>query len=163
MMLNILQITVVTVCLLVMYWPLGLIVLGSIVPIVATVLHYQGEFTRLSRHAQDQSGHIATHVEEPTLGRGVVLAFGREDHVFDQFDTEAITLYDISRRKVSVAAKFWTLLEVIPNVALIVLLGFGAYAVGHGLVTIGTLAAFITMTLSLVWPVTAMGFLLSMT
>ncbi|BCI85761.1 hypothetical protein NIIDMKKI_09670 [Mycobacterium kansasii] len=63
----------------------------------------------------------------------------------------------------SVAAKFWTLLEVIPNVALIVLLGFGAYAVGHGLVTIGTLAAFITMTLSLVWPVTAMGFLLSMT
>ncbi|BCI85760.1 hypothetical protein NIIDMKKI_09660 [Mycobacterium kansasii] len=42
MMLNLLQITVVTVCLLVMYWPLGLVVLGSIVPIVATVLHYQG-------------------------------------------------------------------------------------------------------------------------
>ncbi|SON60890.1 Putative multidrug export ATP-binding/permease protein [Mycobacterium simulans] len=163
MMLNILQITVVTVCLLVMYWPLGLVVLGSIVPIVATVLHYQGEFTLLSRHVQDQSGHIATHVEESTLGRDVVLAFGREDHVFDQFDAEATTLYDVGRRKVSVAAKFWTTLEVIPNLALIVLLGFGAYAVGHGMVTIGTLAAFITMTLSLVWPVTAMGFLLSMT
>ncbi|MCV7197723.1 ABC transporter ATP-binding protein [Mycobacterium angelicum] len=163
MMLNVLQITVVTVCLLVMYWPLGLVVLGSIVPIVATVLHYQGEFTRLSRHVQDQTGHLATHVEESTLGRGVVLAFGREDQVFDQFDAEVTTLYDVGRDKVSVAAKFWTLLEVIPNLALIVLLGFGAYAVGHGMVTIGTLAAFLTMTLSLVWPVTAMGFLLSMT
>lgn len=163
MMLNLLQITVVTVCLLVMYWPLGLVVLGSIVPIVATVLHYQGEFTRLSRQVQDQTGHVATHVEESTLGRGTVLAFGSEDQVFEQFDSAITTLYHVGRRKVSVAAKFWTLLEVIPNVALIVLLGFGAYAVGHGLVTIGTLAAFITMTLSLVWPVTAMGFLLSMT
>ncbi|HEV7359566.1 MAG TPA: ABC transporter ATP-binding protein [Mycobacterium sp.] len=163
MLLNALQITAVTVCLLVMYWPLGLVVLGSIVPIMATVLHYQGEFTRLSRQAQDQSGHLATHVEESALGRGVVLAFGREDHVFERFDAQASRMYEIGRAKVSVAAKFWTLLEVIPNVALVVLLGFGAYAAGHGLVTIGTLAAFITMTLSLVWPVASMGFLLSMT
>lgn len=63
----------------------------------------------------------------------------------------------------SVAAKIWTLLEVIPNVALIVLFGFGAYAADHGLVTVGTLAGFITLMLSLVWPVTAMGLLLSMT
>ncbi|HTQ16280.1 ABC transporter ATP-binding protein [Mycobacterium sp.] len=163
MLLNILQIIMVTTCLMMMYWPLGLVVLGSIVPIVATVLHYQRDFTRLSRQAQDQSGHIATHVEESALGRGVVLAFGREEQVFDRFDAEATTLYDIGCAKVSVAAKFWTLLEVIPNLALIVLLGFGAYAAGLGLVTIGTLAAFITMTLSLVWPVTSMGFLLSIT
>ncbi|OBA64456.1 ABC transporter [Mycobacterium sp. 1100029.7] len=163
MLLNILQITVVTACLLVMYWPLGLVVLGSIVPIVAAVLRYQPEFTRLSRQAQDQSGSLATHVEESAAGRGVVLAFGREDQVFGRFDAQAGRMYEIGRAKVSVAAKFWTLLEVIPNVALVVLLAFGAYAAGHGLVTVGTLAAFITMTLSLVWPVASMGFLLSMT
>lgn len=163
MMLNISQITVVTTCLMVMYWPLGLVVLGSIVPVVATVLHYERKFTRLSRRAQDQFGHVATHVEESTLGRRVVLAFGCGDQVVDRFDEQATALYRIGRRKVWVAARFWTLLEVIPNVALIVLLGFGAYAAGHGLVTLGTLAAFITMTMSLVWPVTALGFLLTMT
>ncbi len=163
LLLNILQITVVTVCLLVMYWPLGLVVLGSLVPIVATIGHYQREFTRLSRQEQDQSGHIATHVEESALGRGVGLAFGREDVEFTRFDAEVTVLYRVGRAKVSVAARFWTLLEVIPNLALIVLLGFGAYAAGHGLVTVGTLAAFIAMTLSLVWPVAALGFLLSMT
>jgi ATP-binding cassette, subfamily B, bacterial len=161
-LLNVLQITVVTVCLLAMYWPLGLVVLAAIVPIVATVLRYQGEFTRLSRQAKDQSGHIATHVEE-SVGHGTILAFGRGDHLFDRVDAEVIRTDHIGRAKVFVAAKFWTLLEVIPNVALIVLLCFGAYAAGHGLVTVGTLTAFITMTLSLVWPVTSMGFLLSMT
>jgi ATP-binding cassette subfamily B protein len=62
-----------------------------------------------------------------------------------------------------VSAKFWTLLEVIPNLTLIVVLGFGAYAAGHGYVTMGTLVAFITMMLSLVWPIASLGFLLSMT
>ena len=61
------------------------------------------------------------------------------------------------------SAKFWTLLEVIPNLTLILVLGFGAYAAGHGLVTMGTLVAFITMMLSLVWPIASLGFLLSMT
>ena len=163
LLLNILQIAVVTTCLLVMYWPLGLVVLGSVVPVVATVLHYERKFTRLSRQARDQFGHLATHVEELALGRQVVMSFGREDHVFDRFDEQSIAFNRTCQRKVSVNARFWTLLEVIPNLALIVLLGFGAYAAGHGLVTIGTLAAFITMTLSLVWPVTALGFLLSMT
>ena len=43
------------------------------------------------------------------------------------------------------------------------MLGFGALAVGRGLVTLGTLVAFITMMLSLVWPIASLGFLLSMT
>jgi ATP-binding cassette, subfamily B, bacterial len=55
------------------------------------------------------------------------------------------------------------MLEVIPNLTLILVLGFGAYAAGHGLVTMGTLVAFITMMLSLVWPIASLGFLLSMT
>ncbi|MDT0478379.1 ABC transporter ATP-binding protein, partial [Streptomyces sp. DSM 41014] len=50
-----------------------------------------------------------------------------------------------------------------PNLTLIVVLGFGAYAAGHGHVTMGTLVAFITMMMSLVWPIASLGFLLSMT
>ncbi|WP_171055184.1 ABC transporter ATP-binding protein [Mycobacterium sp. DBP42] len=163
LILNTLQIVVVTSILLAMYWPLGVVVLVSIVPIAATVLHFEREYTRLSRLAQDQTGHVATHVEEAALGLRVVKAFGREDYVFDRFDEQATRLYDTQFARVSVSAKFWTLLEVIPNLTLIVVLGFGAYAAGHGHVTMGTLVAFITMMLSLVWPIASLGFLLSMT
>lgn len=163
LMLSTIQIVAVTIILLTMYWPLGVIVLLSIVPIAATVLHFQQEYVRLSRLAQDQSGHVATHVEESALGLRVVKSFGREDYVYDRFDEQVKDLYDTQVERVSVSAKFWTLLEVIPNLTLIVVLGFGAYAAGHGLVTMGTLVAFITMMLSLVWPIASLGFLLSMT
>ena len=163
LLLNIIQITVVTAILLAMYWPLGVVVLLSIVPITLTVLHFEHDYTRLSRLAQDQSGHVATHVEEAALGVRVVKSFGREDHVYDRFDEQLTNLYDTQVSRVSVSAKFWTLLEIIPNLTLIVVLGFGAYAAGHGYVTMGTLVAFITMMLSLVWPIASLGFLLSMT
>jgi ATP-binding cassette subfamily B protein len=163
LLLNVIQITVVTAILLAMYWPLGVVVLLSIVPITLTVLHFQQSYTRLSRLAQDQSGHVATHVEESALGVRVVKSFGREDYVYDRFDEQLTNLYDTQVGRVSVSAKFWTLLEVIPNLTLIVVLGFGAYAAGHGYVTMGTLVAFITMMLSLVWPIASLGFLLSMT
>jgi ATP-binding cassette, subfamily B, bacterial len=148
---------------LAMYWPLGVVVVLSIIPITLAVLHFQREYTRLSRLAQDQGGDVATHVEESALGMRVVKSFGREDYTYDRFDDRLTDLYDTQVKRVSVSARFWTLLEVIPNLTLIIVLGLGAYAAGHGLVTMGTLVAFITMMLSLVWPIASLGFLLSMT
>jgi ATP-binding cassette subfamily B protein len=162
LLLNTLQIIVVTGILLAMYWPLGVVVVVSIVPVTLTVLHFQQEYTRLSRLAQDQSGHVATHVEESALGVRVIKSFGRERYAFDRFDRQLTDLYDTQVRRVSVSAKFWALLEVIPNLTLIIVLGLGAYAAGQGYVTMGTLVAFITMMLSLVWPIASLGFLLSM-
>lgn len=163
LVLNGIQIVVVTAILLSMYWPLGVVVVVSVVPITVTVLHFQRKFTKLSRLSQDQAGHVATDVEEAALGMRVVKSFGREDYSYERFDEKARALYDTEVDKVAVSAKFWTLLEVIPNLTLIVVLGFGAYAAGMGQVTLGTLVAFITMMLSLVWPIASLGFLLSMT
>lgn len=163
LVLNLLQIAVVSAILLAMYWPLGVVVLASVLPVTATVLRFERSFTQLSRQAQDQAGHVATHVEESALGLRAIKSFGREDYVFDRFDAQARDLHETQIRKVAVSAKFWTLLEVIPNLTLIIVLGLGAYAAGQGLVTLGTLVAFITMMLSLVWPIASLGFLLSMT
>ena len=163
LMLNILQIIVVTAILLAMYWPLGVVVLASVLPVTLIMLRFERTFTQLSRLAQDQAGHVATVVEESALGLRAVKSFGREDYVYDRLDAQATLLHDTQVRKVSVSARFWTLLEVIPNITLIIVLGFGAWAAGQGLVTLGTLVAFITMMLSLVWPIASLGFLLSMT
>lgn len=162
LVLNGTQIVVVTAILLAMYWPLGAVVLASVVPITVTIFRFQREFSRLSRLAQDQSGHVATHVEESALGLRVIKSFGRDDYVYQRFDERAVDLYDAEVGKVAVSARFWTLLEVIPTLTLIVVLGFGALAAGHHLVTLGTLVAFITMMLSLVWPISSLGYLLSM-
>ncbi|WP_050669397.1 ABC transporter ATP-binding protein [Luteipulveratus halotolerans] len=163
LILNMLQVVIVTGLLLLMYWPLGLVVLLSVVPIVITVMRNEQEYTRLSRLAQDQTGDVASVVEESAHGLRVIKAFGRDEYAFAKFDERASQLLDTELAKVRLTSRFWTLLEVIPNVTLIIVLGFGAVAVGQGDVTLGTLVAFITMMLSLVWPISSLGFLLSMT
>ena len=64
--------------------------------------------------------------------------------------------------KVRLAARFWTFLEVIPNLAVVVVLLLGAIGVGRGALTPGELVAFITLMLSLVWPVASLGVILAM-
>ena len=55
---------VVTAILLAMYWPLGVVVLAAVVPIVADGAALRARVHRLSRQVQDQPGDVATHVEE---------------------------------------------------------------------------------------------------
>ncbi|GAA3623162.1 ABC transporter ATP-binding protein [Microlunatus ginsengisoli] len=159
---NVVQIGLVTALLLHMYWPLGLVVVASIVPITWSCLRNEKEYTRLSRQIQDQTGDVASAVEEGAHGLRVIKAFGRARWIFDKFDARSLRLYETSMARVRLSARFWTFLEIIPSVTLIIVLGFGAVAAGQGRVTLGTLVAFITLMLSLVWPVAALGFLLAM-
>ena len=159
---NIVQILLVTGLLLHMYWPLGLVVVASIFPITWSCLRNEKEYTRLSRLIQDQTGDVASAVEEGAHGLRVIKAFGRARWIFDKFDARSQKLYETSMDRVRLSARFWTFLEIIPSLTLIIVLGFGAVAAGQGQVTLGTLVAFITLMLSLVWPVAALGFLLAM-
>lgn len=163
LVLNTVHIVAVTLILLVLYWPLGVVVCASLVPVMLAVHHFRRQYTRLTRQAQDQAGQVATVVEESAAGVRTVKAFGREEHLFARFDAQAEALRDLGIAKVMVSSKFWTLLGVIPNVTLIGVLSVGAYAVGHQLITIGTLVAFVTLMLSLIWPLSSLGFLLSST
>jgi ATP-binding cassette, subfamily B, bacterial len=159
---NILQLIVVTILLLNLYWPLGIVVLLAAVPIILLSLRFERRYLTISRRVQDQQGDLATHIEESALGFRVIKAFGRREHVKAQFDTGAVKLYGTSVEKVRLASRFWTFLEVIPNLTLVIVLLLGALAVGKGSVSLGTLVAFITLMLSLIWPVESLGFILAM-
>jgi ATP-binding cassette, subfamily B, bacterial len=159
---SVLQIAVTTGILIHLYWPLGLIVLASTIPISLLCLRNERAYTRISRAVQDQTGDVASTVEEGAYGLRAIKAFGRAEHMFSKFNTRSVGLYEISMARVRLSARFWTFLEVIPSLTLILVLGLGAVAAGQGRLTLGTLVAFLTLLLSLVWPVAALGFLLAM-
>ena len=160
---NVLQIIVVVAILVHLYWPLGLVVVASTVPVTWVSLRTQKVYTRLSRAVQDQGGDVASSVEEMAHGHRVIKSFGRADHMFSGFDRRSVRLHDTAVERVRVQSSFWTFLEVIPSVTLIIVLALGTLAVAQDRVTLGTLVAFTTLMMSLVWPVTSLGFLLSMT
>ena len=162
LVLNILQLTVTTGVLLHMYWPLGLVVAATAVPIVWLSMRFEKSYVVVSRRVQDEQGDLATRAEEGAVGIRVIKSFGRAEHVSGQYDAAARQLHATSMDKVRLSAKFWTFLEVIPNLAVAVVLLLGAIGVGRGQLTPGELVAFITLMLSLVWPVASLGVILAM-
>src|SRR3954468_14312873 len=162
LIINILQLLVVTAVLLHMYWPLGLVVALSSIPIILLSRKFEQEYVLVSRRVQDQQGDVATEVEEAALGYRVIRSFGRAAYSNRNFEARTGVLYDTSIEKVRLSARFWTFLEVIPNLSLVAVLLLGALAVGKGEVTAGTLVAFIILMLSLVWPIASLGVILAM-
>ena len=157
LVINLLQVVVVTGVLLAMYWPLGLVVAFTAVPIVVLSMRFEKRYVVVSRRVQDQQGDLATRAEEGAVGIRVIKAFGRSEHVSRQYEEAARTLHATSMDKVALSARFWTFLEVIPNLAVVLVLLLGALGVGEGWLTPGELVAFITLLLSLVWPVASLG------
>ncbi len=162
LVINILQVTVVTIVLLNMYWPLGLVVAATAAPIVWLSMRFEKSYVVVSRRVQDEQGDLATLAEEGAVGIRVIKSFGRSEHVSQQYDAAATKLHGTSMDKVRLSARFWTFLEVIPNLAVVVVLLLGAIGVGRGALTPGELVAFITLLLSLVWPVASLGVILAM-
>ena len=162
LVINITQLTVVTGLLLQMYWPLGLVVAAAAVPIVYLSMRFERAYVVVSRQVQDEQGDLATLAEEGAVGIRVIKSFGRSRHVSERYDAAARQLYATSMDKVRLSAKFWSFLEVIPNLAVVAVLTIGALGVGRGDLSPGTLVAFILLLLSLVWPVAALGVILAM-
>lgn len=162
LVMNILQLSTVTVLLLNMYWPLGLLVAASAVPIVLVSLRFEKRYIKISRQVQDEQGDLATFVEESAIGIRTIKAFGRRHHVYERYDEAALKVYGTSMDKVRLSARFFTFLEVIPNFTLALVLLLGALAVGGGSLTLGTLVAFTTLMLQLVWPIASLGYILAM-
>ncbi|HEX3930366.1 MAG TPA: ABC transporter ATP-binding protein [Nocardioides sp.] len=162
LLVNVTQVVATTVVLLNMYWPLGLVVAATAAPIVWLSMRFEKRYVVVSRRVQDQQGDLATLSEEGAVGIRVIKSFGRARYVGRQYDDAARALYETSIDKVRLSAKFWTFLEMIPNLAVVIVLLLGAIGVGRGELTPGELVAFITLMLSLVWPVASLGVILAM-
>ena len=112
---NILQVTAVTVVLLAMYWPLGLVVACTAAPIVWLSMRFEKEYVVVSRRVQDEQGDLATRAEEAAVAIRVIKSFGRSRYISEQYEGAARQLHATSMEKVRLSARFWTFLEVIPN------------------------------------------------
>lgn len=161
LIINSAQILVVTGILINLYWPLGVVVLVSIVPTVLLCRRVAREFVQLSRKIQDQTGDVASTIEEGAHGLRVIKSFGRSEYMFSKFDARSVQLYKTSLQKIKLQSSFWTFLEVIPNATLVIVLALGAVAAGQDKVTLGTLVAFATLMTSLTGPISMLGMQIS--
>jgi ATP-binding cassette subfamily B protein len=134
----------------------------SAVPLVLMSLRFERQYLLVSRRVQDQDGDLTTLIEEGATGIRVIKAFGRRRLVRSQFLESAQQLYDSSMEQVRLRAKFWALIDMVPNLTLAAILFGGAIAVGQGKLTVGGLVAFVSLLVLLVWPIESLGEILAM-
>jgi ATP-binding cassette subfamily B protein len=156
---NLITCVVVLTLLLVTYWPLGLAVLLTTVPLSALALRWERRYNVQARQVQDEQGELTTDVEEAVQGIRVVKALGRSGLVFDRYDAKATRLRRLELDKVRTLALLWCIFELHPQVTLAVILVGGAVAVNTGALTVGGLIAFVALFTVLLWPILSLGFL----
>jgi ATP-binding cassette subfamily B protein len=156
---NLITCVVVLILLLVTYWPLGLAVLLTTVPLSALALRWERRYNIQSRLVQDEQGELTTDVEEAVQGIRVVKSLGRSRLVFDRYDVKATRLRRLELDKVRTLALLWCIFEFHPQVTLAVILVGGAVAVNTGALTVGGLVGFVALFTVLLWPILSLGFL----
>nr|WP_255433690.1 ABC transporter ATP-binding protein [Tessaracoccus sp. MC1865] len=156
-----LHIVVVVGIMVVTLWQVGVAVLISVIPVVIAVFALMGRFGRISRRVQDQTGDVASAAEESLHGVRVIRSFGRTHHSFEAFDKRAAALAESGVQRMNLASVLWTLLEIFPSVLLLIVLFGVSYGVSEGGLSLGAAVTFVTLLLSLAWPVGSLGFLLS--
>ncbi|GAB4082575.1 ABC transporter ATP-binding protein [Modestobacter muralis] len=158
---NLITCVVVGTLLVVTYWPLGVAVLVTSVPLIAFGLGFEKRYNAQSRAVQDEQGELATDVEEAVQGIRVVRALGRSGLVFARYDDKALRLRELQLTKVRTLAVIWCMFEFHPQITLAVVLVGGALAVNAGALTIGGLVGFVALFTVLLWPILSLGFLLA--
>ena len=162
MIVNTVVFIVVEIMLLAAYWPLGLLVGVSSIPMAFATMKFERRYNAASRRSQDLNGELTTNVEEAAGGIRTIKAFGRRPLMLTRFTAGATALRDAELVKVRVLALFWAVLEVHPQVVLALITLFGSVAVVHGELTLGGLVAFIALFLRLVMPISSLGWILAL-
>ncbi|WP_232237528.1 MULTISPECIES: ABC transporter ATP-binding protein [Actinoalloteichus] len=141
----------------------GIVLLVAGIPVAVLCARYEAQYSVSSRRSQDQTGDLATTIEESVLGVRVLKAFGRGRHLGRKFAEQARALRTTEMRKVGIMGRLWLVVIALPETGIAVMIALGGLAVADGSLTLGALVAGITTATVLRWPIESMGWLLTET
>ncbi|MGV8876222.1 MAG: ABC transporter ATP-binding protein [Rhodoglobus sp.] len=160
---NLLTIVVGLIFLVNISWVLGTIFILSSIPLWIYGYVFEKKYSIVARRSQDQTGDLATAVEESVHGIRVLKAFGRGKHALTGFSARAEDLRGTEIEKARAIAGIWLWLLLVPDVTFALGLLGGVWLVVEGNISAGDLVAFFATATVLRFPVESIGFLLSMT
>jgi ABC-type multidrug transport system fused ATPase/permease subunit len=116
----------------------------------------------ISREVQQLKANVTEAADEAVVGIEMVQAFGREDDVQNRFGDKAEAVRDGVLRQARVEATYLPGLLFLPTLSIAAVVYFGGRDVIHGALTYGEFFLFYQLLLQLVWPLEALGWILSL-
>jgi ATP-binding cassette subfamily B protein len=116
----------------------------------------------VSREVQQLKANVTEAADEAVVGIEMVQAFGREDDVQARFGEKAQAVRDGVLRQARIEAAFLPGLLFLPTLSIAAVVYFGGRDVISGTLTYGQFFLFYQLLLQLVWPLEALGWILSL-
>ena len=142
---------------------LGIAYLCGALPVVYFSYRFSTRFRRISRLSQDQTGDLATTVEESVHGIRVLKAFGRGREAYQNFSVQADELRSTELSKARTLGGFTFAITTISEAVLGACLLGGVWLVANEQLSVGALLAFFATAAVVNGPVEQLGHLVSMT
>jgi ATP-binding cassette subfamily B protein len=159
---NLATVTAVVVFLLTIDPVLTVLALGSLPAVNVLAKRFSQKLHPTMVGVQQESAELSAVVEETVAGIRVVKGFAGEATQRRRLGAEADDLYEVSMEGARVRAAYWPALELLPNVGLIMVLGYGGHQVIDGHLALGALVAFNAYVVLLVWPLRMLGWIVAM-
>jgi ATP-binding cassette subfamily B protein len=134
--------------------------LGSMVvfPAMVGLVGAVGRRTRSAfRSYQAKLGALNAVLEETYSGQRVVLAFGQEERVLDRFYEANEGVRSVGVQAMTLALVIMPMMGILANANVAILGGLGGWMAIRGMVSIGTIAAFITYSRRFAQPLRQLG------
>jgi len=124
------------------------------VPVLAVAMRLFNTRVRpIYRQVRDRLGDINAELQDNISGIRVIQAFGQEGHELDRFTQRSTQYYEERVKGIRYWSTFFPAMGFVASLGMVIVLGFGAYRVFSGALTLGGLVAFISYVVSFYEPI----------
>lgn len=152
----------VIVCMLKLNVKLSIVPLIFMPPLAYCALHLEKKLGKDYDEISEKNAELTKVVEENISGVRTVKAFSAEGTEMDKFDAKNIAYGDANKKFAIDLADTDPLLAFIPKIMQATVILIGGIAAIRGVITYGTLVAFVSYSLAIVWPIENLGWMLSL-
>ncbi|HLF74291.1 MAG TPA: ABC transporter ATP-binding protein, partial [Anaerolineales bacterium] len=154
---NVLQLAGMLAVMLVIDWKLGLIAALSAPMLFLTTWYFRKRIRAQEQQVRSREGDITSLAQETISSIRVVKAFGREQFEAERFEEQSGAMLEAGIKVARLEARFSWVLNIVTAASLAALVGFGAYEVLLGALSVGTLVVFIQYMRDLQSPLTSLS------
>lgn len=150
-----------------MYFMIGIngkmtIVSAVFIPIIVLYsLFFHGKIRNAFEKADNEEGRLSATAQENLTGVRVVRAFGREKYERERFVKQNHEYTQLWIDLMRILSAFWSSNDLISGLQVMLITVYGAVLCVHGEITVGEYIAFVSYNSMLVWPVRALGRIIS--
>jgi ABC-type multidrug transport system fused ATPase/permease subunit len=156
---NIVMMVAIAVILLVMDWKLALLSLAFMPFLLLVTIRFSLRLKPILKDVQQKIADVTAAAEENVVGSRIVRIFAREDDELVKFSDRSYKVFEASVAAARVRAVYIPLIAFIPNLAVAFLLYYGGRQVIDGSLSLGSLVAFYSYLMMLVYPAQVIGWL----